>query len=116
MGEKSFTAGGKTYLFEKQLKTLRIHQTEHIYRDFFGRRVLLINERYPCFDEFDSMYENRYFHHYYIETQEGYVHVRTADDQDEIRVYEPVSSEDLIYQYGTWHESLLEAAGLFEEE
>ena len=115
MTNKSFTAAGKTYLFEGQLKMLRIHPTEPIYRDFFGRRVLLIHERYPCFDEFDRMYENRYFHHYYIETDEGFVQVVTADDQDEIRVLKTISREDFIWNNKTWHKSLLEAAGLLEK-
>lgn len=115
MKKKSFTAGGKTYRNESQLTMLRIHFFENIFLDCFGRKVILVDERYPCFDEFDRMHEDRYFHHYYIKTNDGYAHVRTADDQDEIVVNGPISEEALIWHLGTWNQKLLVAAGLMKK-
>ena len=111
-----FTAAGKKYYFERQLTMVRIHPKEHIYKDCYGRRVLLIHERYPTFDSYDALYEDRYFHHYYIETPEGFTHVRTADDQDDIPVWEGVTAEDFIRENKTWRSDLLKAAGLIPDE
>ncbi|MBR5287046.1 MAG: hypothetical protein IKU34_00455 [Clostridia bacterium] len=111
-----FVAAGKEYYSEKQLTMLRVHLLENIYRDCYGRRVLLIDERYPTFDSYDALYEDRYYHHYYIETPEGFTHVRTADDQPEIPVWEGIKAEDFIWNNKTWHSSLLKAAGLIRDE
>ena len=111
-----FIAAGKKYYFERQLTLLRVHLTENIYKDCYGRRVLLIHERYPTFDSYDALYENRYYHHYYIETPEGFTHVRTADDQPEIRVWENIQAEAFIRDNKTWRSGLLKAAGLISDD
>jgi len=116
LGKPLFTAAGKPYWFEAQLKVLRIHPSEYIYKDCYGRRVLLIHERYPTFDSYDALYENRYFHNYYIETPEGFTHVRTADDQPDIPIKEGISVESFIREKKTWDSKLLKAAGLIPDE
>jgi len=110
-----FIAGGKPYFAESQLTAHRIDDTQPIFRDCYGRMVLRIDERYPTFDSYDALYEDRYFHYYYIETPEGFACVRTADDQDDSPVEEGISREELVHRCGTWHKKLLTAAGVMEE-
>ncbi len=116
LGAPLFVAAGKPYWYELQLTVFRIHPTERIYKDCYGRRVLLIHERYPTFDCYDALYENRYYHYYYIETPEGFTCVRTADDQSEIPIEEGISVESFIWEKKTWHSKLLKAARLIPDE
>lgn len=95
-----FTAAGKDYKNPTQLTVEKVGEyeskwiyssTDPIYRDIHGRRTLHLRERFPCFDVYDRMYENRYFHWYFIEHAGGVTMVYTADDSSDVKVVEGVT-------------------------
>lgn len=61
-----FFAAGMPYIFLKELTIFAIDKENDLYRDIFGRRVLLVTERFPCFDSYDFLYDNRYYRWYYL--------------------------------------------------
>ncbi len=66
-----------------------------IYQDIHGRRVIHMRERFPCFDVYDRMYENRYFHWYFIKHESGVTMVYTQDDSNAIKVVEGVTRDSI---------------------
>ena len=60
------------------------------YRDRYGREVLYLKERFPCFDDADYLYENRYFRYFYIYTKNRLTFVRSTDGDSSITVTEDV--------------------------
>lgn len=67
--EVGFMAGGKLYASRSQLTAER-EKNGPWARDVYGRYVLVIEERFPCFDSADFLYEKRYFRWYFL-CQEG---------------------------------------------
>lgn len=61
--------------------------------DVYGRAVLHVSERFPTFDSWDALYEDRYYHWYYIRHQGGLTMVYTADDNTNVRVEENIVPE-----------------------
>lgn len=57
-----------------------------VYVDIYWRKVVHFRERFPCFDFFDRMYEDRYFHWYIVEGPKGYSQVYAEDDNPKITV------------------------------
>ncbi len=86
------TVAGKTYpSFQSFLK----NQDGDWGEDMYGRKVFCAAERFPCFDFFDSLYENRYFRWYFIRKGNSLSRVFCADEQDEIYVTEDVQDIDI---------------------
>ena len=97
-----FIAAGKIYLSEFQLVT--VPSQEHrckeassywvrLSQDAFGREVLCVSERFPTFDSYDALYEDRYYRWYYIRHQGGLTLVYTQDDSDKVKVTENITAE-----------------------
>lgn len=61
----SFTAAGKQYSSWKQLCQTPT-ETIGISKDIYGRKVFYIMERFPCFDSYDYLHENRYYRWFYL--------------------------------------------------
>jgi len=92
-----FTVYSKNYRTPDQLTHMELglykspdmfHREMPVYRDIHGRMVIHLSERFPCFDVYDRLYENRYYHYYYVKCEEGIAEVYTADDRDEVKVTE----------------------------
>ena len=60
-----FLAAGRPYL---SLSMLAAHREEGSpwAKDVYGRDVLVLSERFPCFDSFDYLNEDRYFRWYLL--------------------------------------------------
>lgn len=85
-----FVAGGKRYRSVNELFAVKTEDPFLRY-DRYGRRVLCLRDRFPCFDEFDAMYENRFYRWSLIENRGTLTLVYTADDRDNARVVERVT-------------------------
>ena len=75
---KSFTAAGKLYNSWEDLcvkKTLR----KYLVKDVYGRVWAYTLERYPCFDSFDRLHENRYFR-WFVYREPGKFTLVSVDD------------------------------------
>lgn len=101
-----FEIGGKVYQNAKQLMAKQISSYKSdwlygnempVYEDVHGRKVLHMRERFPCFDYFDRMYEDRYFHWHFILWEEDIALVYTQDDEpDKYKV-----AEHFVYGRGS---------------
>lgn len=85
-----FTAAGKGYAAEGQLKENET-PTERVYTDCYGRTVLCLRERFPCFDSYDFLYEDRYYRWYFILQDGALTLVRTQDDSSAYTVTERIT-------------------------
>ena len=85
-----FIAAGRRYISERQLTALKT-ETERVYTDAYGRTVLALRERFPCFDSYDALYEDRYYRWYFIVHDGALALVRTQDDRDEYTVTERIT-------------------------
>ena len=89
-----FTIRGKVYHSLRELTHEKaepfhssfLHIDTHLYRDIHGRRVLYLYERFPCFDSYDYLYENRYYNWYFIDLCGDIAIVYHEDDSKEIRI------------------------------
>ncbi|MCH5191682.1 MAG: hypothetical protein J1F23_05905 [Oscillospiraceae bacterium] len=88
--EIGFEAAGKTYTKLKKLTAICIDKEKSLYKDTFGRRVFVYRERFPCFDSFDFLHENRYYNWFYILSDDRLTCVYCKDEQKEIEVTEDV--------------------------
>lgn len=81
-----FVAAGKEYASIDELAVESVDNER--YRDKYGREVLYLRERFPCFDSYDYIYEDRFYRNLYI-CEGGRLTTIIADDgQDEICVTE----------------------------
>lgn len=87
-----FTAAGKDYAREALLK-IRKTENERVFIDLYGRTVLCLCERFPCFDSYDYLYEDRYYRWYFIVHDGALTLVRTQDGRDEYTVTERITHE-----------------------
>lgn len=58
--------------------------------DIYGRRVLYIAERFPCFDSSDYLYEDRYYRWFFLWDGEKLTRVQYTDERDTVTVTEDV--------------------------
>lgn len=86
----AFQAGGKVYTSIGQLRAEKLDEYGHICRDVYGREVFAEWERFPCFDSYDYLYENRYYRWFYIRSGDQLTCVYYEDQQDKIEVTEDV--------------------------
>ena len=90
-----FTAAGKPYHSAAQLEW---KSTDHRYicLDVYGRPVACFFERFPCFDSYDYLYEDRYYRWYLIPCGENWTVVSTEDDSEEICVRENLNAAEAL--------------------
>ena len=87
----AFHAGGKVYNSIEQLRVEKLDEDGHICRDIYGREVFAQWERFPCFDSYDYLYENRYYRWFYIRSGDQLTCVYYADQRDRIEITEDVA-------------------------
>lgn len=92
-----FIAAGRPYLAAAQLKAKEAGEMDGVfyrgfkvpvYRDTYGRRVLYFRERFPCFDSYDRIHENRHYHWYAIDCGDTVTLVYTQDEKPGEQVHE----------------------------
>lgn len=84
----NFTAGGKRYLIRWALLNRCLDKEKGIYRDIYGRTVVMASERYPCFDSYDYANENRYFRWLYLRNGNRLTCVYYGDDDNNVEITE----------------------------
>lgn len=72
-----FMAAGKEYASIDELAAESVDDVR--YRDKYGREVLYLRERFPCFDSYDYAYEDRFYRSLYI-CERGRLTTIIADD------------------------------------
>lgn len=85
-----FTAGGRPYTSVSQLCAKKLDEGGHICRDIYGREVFVQWERFPCFDSYDYLHENRYYRWFYICSGDQLTCVYYADQRDRLEITEDV--------------------------
>ena len=60
-----FMAAGKGYTNVNQLVAVK-KERDYLYEDIYGREWMYVRERYPCFDSYDFLNEDRYYHWYVL--------------------------------------------------
>lgn len=85
-----FTAAGKAYSSWEQLCNSREDEYGHLCRDIYGREVFAEWERFPCFDSYDYLYENRYYRWFFIREGDRLVCVHYTDGQDQVSITDDV--------------------------
>lgn len=118
-----FVAAGRSYLTVAQLKAKSEGELDGVfyrgykvpvYRDAFGRRVLYFRERFPCFDSYDRLHENRHYHWYAIENGDKVTLVYTQDEKPGAQVHEDYQPDAKTAFYSPeWIDRELINAGLF---
>ena len=85
--DSGFEAAGKKYETIHQLSSEKGEKDE-FYRDIYGRQVFEVKERFPCFDSYDYLNEDRYYRWFYIQEDGKLCCVYHADSRKEIKVTE----------------------------
>lgn len=121
-----FIAAGRPYLTPSQLKAKADGELDGVlyrgykvpvFRDSFGRKVLYFRERFPCFDVYDSMHENRYYHWFAILHEGGVALVYIEDEKPGTQVQENYRPDARPAFYTpSWIAKELENAGFFVDE
>ncbi len=81
-----FFAAGKHYSNWKQLIRKDDYRPDNT--DKFGRPVLYLDERYPCFDSSDYLHENRFYRWFYLRSGDRLTVVYVEDDSKLVHVTE----------------------------
>ena len=84
-----FIAGGKHYTRISQLTARDVKPG--LYRDVHGREVICLKERFPCFDSYDFLHENRYYRWFFLRHSNKLTMVYCQDEGKTIEVTEDVS-------------------------
>lgn len=84
-----FTAAGKVYKSVSQLTAFK-SEDSHFCKDIYGREVLCFWERFPCFDSYDYLYEDRYYRWFFIRRDDKLTLVYSVDTRPKIEVTEDV--------------------------
>lgn len=86
-----FEAAGRKYTGLSQLLAEKINDSGE-YKDVYGRRVFEVKERFPCFDSYDYLNENRYFRWFYIQEEGKLCCVYYADKRKNIEITEDAAT------------------------
>jgi hypothetical protein len=118
-----FIAAGRPYLATALLKAKADGVLDGIlykgyqipaYRDIYGQKVLYFRERFPCFDAYDRLHENRYYHWYAICHEGGVTLVYTQDEKPGAQVHEAyLPGARTAFYTPSWIAKELGNAGLF---
>jgi len=85
-----------------------------IYEDIYGRTIIHLRKRYPCFDVYDQMYENRYYHWFFIKYEGGLALVYYDDGWDEFEITDDYINDEKSFHVTPDVYDQLEASGLME--
>ena len=86
----AFTAAGEPYGSLRQLAYRWEDKSSPWARDIYGRAVLAVAERFPCFDSSDYLYENRYFRWFLLCLDGKFTCVYHTDGTNTVTVTEDV--------------------------
>lgn len=89
-GIGGFDAAGKHYFSIRQLCAESDEQGVWC-RDTYGRRVFCVRERFPCFDSYDYLNENRFYRWWFIREGNVLTRIHVTDGQGGIFVTEDVA-------------------------
>ena len=84
-----FSLAGKYY---RNLNHFLRTQAGEWGEDIYGRTVFCTKERYPCFDSFDALYEDRYFRWFFIRQGNSLSQLFVADDRNTVYVTEDLGN------------------------
>lgn len=87
--EAGFIAAGRLYASRAMLTSLEVKDSPWA-KDVYGRDVLVLKERFPCFDSSDFLYEKRYFRWYFLCVNGKLTCVYHTDDTPVVTVTEDV--------------------------
>ena len=85
---RSFSAAGKRYGSTAKLAPPKA--VSGVYTDCHGRTVVCMTERFPCFDSYDAMCEDRKYRWWLIIEPERLTRIYAEDGQNKIYVTEDV--------------------------
>ncbi len=105
--ESGFTAAGKHYDRCEQLYA-QADRRKIWCRDIYGREVLYLAERFPCFDSSDFLTENRFFRWFFLREGQRLTRVFYTDETDKIYVTEDVAN----LEHRCWQD--MEREGYFQ--
>ena len=88
---KGFMAAGRLYGSVKQLDPDRYGDGTWS-RDVYGRQVLCVWERFPCFDSSDLLYEKRFFRWFFLWENGKLIRVQHTDERPTVTVTENVTN------------------------
>lgn len=94
---KPFSMAGKIY---PNLNSFLRKRENDWGEDLYGRQVLCLLERFPCFDSYDYMHEDRYYRWYFIREGNTLSCLYSSDGMETIRVTEDVAN----LEGKTWRE------------
>ena len=86
----AFVAAGRPYASLKQM-AVQFDSTNTWCRDKYGRRVLPLAERFPCFDSSDYLYEDRYYRWFFLWENGKLIRVQHTDHIPTVTVTEDVA-------------------------
>lgn len=99
MPKKAFTAAGKTYSTPRQLVCKWEDRHSSWALDRYGRAVLAVAKRFPCFDSSDYLHENRYFRWFLLCEDGKFTCVYHTDGTGTVTVTEDVLDlEELCWE------------------
>lgn len=84
-----FQAAGQTY---RNRSELCVEGDGAVMKDVYGREVICVRNRFPCFDSYDYLYEDRYYRWFLIRNGNSLTRVFCTDSRPEIYVTEDVES------------------------
>lgn len=109
LSEAAFVAAGRPYAGRGQLIAQKAKDSPWA-KDIYGRDVLALTERFPCFDSEDFLHEKRYFRWYFLCRDGRLTCVYHADETPTVTVTEDV----LDVEDRCWEE--MKRWGCFGEE
>ena len=86
---RGFFAAGKQYRNLQQMTATQIG--DYLYHDIYGREVIALRERFPCFDCYDFLHENRYYRWFFLRDDQKLTLVYYEDERGTLDVTEDVS-------------------------
>ena len=92
----SFHAAGRTYRHWMELLADSKNGNEGVTQDRYGRQLVYYFERFPCFDSFDYLYEDRYFRWFYIWYNGSWTQIYVSDDASGAEVTDGLSANDVM--------------------
>lgn len=93
-------AAGKLYRHCRDIAISRMAENG-LWTDCFGRQVLCFRERFPCFDSYDFLHEDRYYRWCLIREGDRVTMVSYADTRDWVEV-----TEDADQVKAAWWEEI----------
>lgn len=80
-----FEAAGKRYQSIREL-VADLDERNTRSQDVYGREVLYLTERFPCFDSWDCLYEDRYYRWFFLRNGDTLTRVYYRDEDESVYV------------------------------